>query len=74
MGMPGGSALYDDGDEAAMHGAAIELLAREIGQPIDAVRRVYEGEFARLKRGARIKNFLVFFASRRTRDTLAGRG
>jgi Protein of unknown function (DUF3562) len=34
------------------------------------VRRVYEAEFTRLKESARITDYLVLFASRRTRDAL----
>jgi hypothetical protein len=41
--------------------------------PLPVVRRVYEAEFARLKAGARITDYLVLFAARRTRDALLSR-
>jgi hypothetical protein len=38
--------------------------------PLPVVKRVYEAEFARLKADARITDYLVLFAARRTRDVL----
>jgi hypothetical protein len=42
--------------------------------PLQLVTRVYEAEFARLKAEARITDYLVLFAARRTRDTLRAAG
>jgi hypothetical protein len=65
--------IYSDGDQEAVSLSAIEALARETSRPLDEVKEVYEGEFARLSNGARVTDYLVLFASRRTRDTLAQR-
>ena len=62
--------LYRSDDEEAVSRSAIEALARETAHSIDEVRDIYEGEFARLRDGARIHDYLVLFASRRTRDRL----
>lgn len=60
-------------DQAAKNLSAIEELARESSLPVEEVKEVYENELARLRDGARITDFLILFASRRTRDTLAHR-
>src|SRR5215471_19893029 len=62
--------LYGSADEEAVSQSAIEALARETEHSIDEVRDIYEGEFARLRDGARVHDYLVLFASRRTRDRL----
>jgi hypothetical protein len=41
--------------------------------PLPVVKRVYEAEFARLKADARVTDYLVLFAARRTRDALLAR-
>ena len=48
----------------------IVSLAQETHCPLPVVKRVYEAEFARLKAHARITDYLVLFAARRTRDVL----
>jgi len=63
--------MYNDVDQEAVSHSAIEALARETSRPVDEVKGIYEGEFARLRKGARIHDYLVLFASRRTRDLLA---
>jgi len=62
--------LYENQEEETLHLRAIEELAREFHQPIAGVRAVYEGEFARLKSGARITEYIALFATRRARETL----
>ena len=52
------------------HDAIITSIAQEVHYPIPIVKRIYEDEFARLKAGARVTDYLVLFASRRTRDLL----
>jgi hypothetical protein len=42
-------------------------------RPVPVVKRVYDEQFARLRSQARITDYLVLFASRRTRDVLSGR-
>ena len=57
-------------DEDAINQDTILSLAQEMHYPLQLVTRVYEAEFARLKAEARITEYLVLFAARRTRDTL----
>lgn len=52
------------------HDAIITSIAQEVHYPIPIVKRIYEDEFARLKAVARVTDYLVLFASRRTRDLL----
>jgi hypothetical protein len=56
--------------EDAINEDAIVSLAEEMHYPLPEVRRVYETELKRLKAKARITDYLVLFAARRTRDTL----
>ena len=65
--------LYSDDEQEAVSLSVIAALARETSRPVDEVREVYEVEFSRLRDGARITDYLVLFASRRTRDALAQR-
>lgn len=65
--------LYSDDDQEKISTSTIESLAREMSRPVSEVKDIYEGEFARLREGARIHDYLVLFASRRTRDVLAHR-
>ena len=62
-----------DRDEDAINQDAITTIAQEMHYPLPVVRRVYEAEFARLKAGARITDYLALFAARRTRATLLSR-
>jgi hypothetical protein len=62
-----------DRSEDVINQDAITSIAQEMHYPLPVVRRVYEAEFARLKAGARIKDYLVLFAARRTRDALLAR-
>ena len=52
------------------HEAIITSIAQEMHYPIPIVKRIYEEEFGRLKAVARVTDYLVLFASRRTRDLL----
>jgi hypothetical protein len=52
------------------HDAIISSIAQEVHYPIPIVKRIYEEEFARLRALARVSDYLVLFASRRTRDLL----
>jgi len=52
------------------HDAIIASIAQEIHYPVPVVKRVYEDEFARLQAMARVTDYVVLFASRRTRDRL----
>ena len=61
---------YNNDDQQAVSQSAIEALARETSRSVDEVKGIYEDEFARLRDGARIHDYLVLFASRRTREVL----
>lgn len=52
------------------HEAIISSIAQEMHFPIPIVKRIYEDEFARLKALAQVSDYLVLFASRRTRNLL----
>jgi Protein of unknown function (DUF3562) len=62
-----------DRNEDAINQDAITSIAQEMHYPLPVVARVFEAEFARLKADARITDYLVLFAARRTRDTLLAR-
>jgi hypothetical protein len=57
-------------NQDAINEDTITSLAQEMRFPLLVVKRVYEAEFARLKADARITDYLVIFAARRTRDVL----
>ena len=57
-------------NQDAINEDTITSLAQEMQFPLPVVKRVYEAEFARLKADARITEYLVIFAARRTRDVL----
>ena len=52
------------------HDAIITSIAQEVHYPVPIVKRIYEDEFARLEATARVTDYVVLFASRRTRDRL----
>ena len=63
--------LYDDSDEEALHLDAVESLAEATNHPFAEVKKIYAGEFARLKAEAHITDYLVILTCRRVRDVLA---
>ena len=62
--------LYETAVEASAHEGAIASLVEETDLPEALVRRVYEHELVQLKPGARVKDYLLLFAMRRTREAL----
>ncbi|HEY7377743.1 MAG TPA: DUF3562 domain-containing protein [Steroidobacteraceae bacterium] len=52
------------------HDAIVTSIAQEVHYPLPIVRRIYQDEFARLQAVARVTDYLVLFATRRTRDRL----
>ena len=60
-------------DEDKINQDTISSLAEELHYPLPVVREVFEAEFARLKSVARVPDYLVLFAARRTKDALARR-
>lgn len=65
--------MRDRKPQEAINLDAISTLAQEMHQPFEVVKEIYDHEFARLQSDARIPDFLVLFASRRTRDALNNR-
>ena len=61
---------YSSPQEAAMHKAAIESLAQETHRPVAEIKSHYEDALMRLQDGARVRDFLSVFASRRAREAL----
>jgi hypothetical protein len=62
--------LYETPVEATAHEEAIASLIEETHLPEDVVRRAYEHELVQLKPGARVKDYLLLFTIRRTREAL----
>ncbi len=62
--------LYDSPDQEALHRNAIEGLALETGREFAVVRQVYEHELAGLKTSAKITEYMLVLACRRTRVIL----
>jgi hypothetical protein len=60
-------------NEQALNADTISSLAEETHQPEAVVREIYEEQYARLKARARIQDYVVLFAARRTKDLLARR-
>jgi hypothetical protein len=61
---------HDDLQDPAKRLDAIKTLANELRRPIDEVKQTFEAEFDRLKASARITDYLVLFACRRTKESL----
>jgi len=59
--------------EQALNADTISSLAEETHQPESVVKEIFEEQYARLKARARIQEYVVLFAARRTKDVLAGR-
>jgi hypothetical protein len=62
--------LYESPIEASAHEDAIASLIEETHLPEDIVRRAYENELVQLKPGARVKDYLLLFTVRKTREAL----
>jgi hypothetical protein len=57
--------LYDDENERRLHLDAVKMLALRIGASQADVERVYEIVLRRIKRGAKVKDFLPVLVGRR---------
>jgi hypothetical protein len=62
-----------DKAEEKLHRQAIQALARETGISAEAVSSLYESVFARLKRRAKIRDFLPLLVGREVKDILLRR-
>jgi Protein of unknown function (DUF3562) len=61
---------HEAADDPNLQLNAIEEIALESGRPMSEVKSIYEAELARLKADANIRDYLLLFASRRTREAL----
>jgi hypothetical protein len=72
----GGQPLPSDAPprhDEARNADTIAALSAETRQPLELVRQIFEEQYARLKATARIPNYVVLFAIRRTTEVLATR-
>jgi hypothetical protein len=53
--------------------ATIAVLAEETHQPPPLVKQIFDEQYAHLKASARITDYLILFATRRTKDALKRR-
>jgi hypothetical protein len=60
-------------DDVRAQANAIEEIAHDCGRPMGEVAEIYEVELARLGANARVRDFLLLFANRRTREVLIQR-
>ena len=65
--------IYENSAEQALHDGAIDALADEMKIDVSEVRAVYEREYVRLRRAARVRDFLPVLVARHTRDVLRQR-
>ena len=61
---------HEAADDTNLKLHAIEEIALESGRPMSEVKRIYEAELERLKADAQVRDYLLLFASRRTREAL----
>jgi hypothetical protein len=61
---------HEAADDANPHLNAIEEIAVESGRPVSQVQSIYEAELARLEADAHVRDYVLLFASRRTREAL----
>lgn len=62
--------FYEGEKEKSRHDSAVKSLADELGLPIKEIGAVYEGAFEELRKGARIKDYLMILATRKVKDLL----
>jgi hypothetical protein len=65
--------IYNGPGEEEVSLDVIESLAEETHRPVPEVKPVYEAELRYLKAEARITDYVVLFAVRRTREALLRR-
>jgi hypothetical protein len=62
--------LYDDDKERLLHSGAIHDLSRTSGLPEGEVGKIYEQELDKLKRTARVKDYLSVLTCRMVKESL----
>jgi hypothetical protein len=65
--------IYESQDEQALHDGAIDALADEMRLGAHEIRPVYESCYLRLRRAARIRDYLPVLVARHTREALRQR-
>lgn len=63
-------AIYNDDKERALHSGAIHDLSRESGLPEWEIGRIYEQELDKLRRTARVKDYLPVLIRRLVKENL----
>jgi Protein of unknown function (DUF3562) len=63
-------ALYGDDKEHVQHLGAIRDLALTSGLPEGEVEKIYERELGKLKKSARVKDYLLVLTHRTVKDNL----
>lgn len=61
---------YDDEQEKKQHIHAIQILARDIGAPVEKISGIYEIELERLKHDAKIRTYLTVLVTRKVKEKL----
>lgn len=64
------SALYENDKDIALHRGAIHDLSRESGLPESVIAEIYERNLSRLKKTARVKDYLLVLTRRMVRESL----
>ena len=62
--------LYDNDKERILHSGAIHNLSRESGIPEREIGKIYEQELDKLKRTARVKDYLSVLTCRVVKENL----
>jgi hypothetical protein len=64
------SPIPDDDQEAARQERTIGVLTAHAPAPVEHIRRLFAGEFARLGRGAKVRDFLHVLTTSNVRAML----
>jgi hypothetical protein len=63
--------LYASASERELHRSAIQALASETGHPLAQVSALWEVELGSMAADVRVRDYLVIFVLRKTREALA---
>jgi len=64
------SALYENDKDHALHRGAIHELSRESGLPEPVIAEIYEQNLSRLKKTARVKDYLLVLTRHMVKESL----
>ncbi len=62
--------LYENDTERRQHSEAIRKLAVDLGIPEEKIRAVYDAFYCSIRKGARIRDYLIILVSRNVRDSV----